>query len=147
MKSNLVFKVLALVLACAFLGLPGARAAEAGSADRLRELRQKQRDGQTLTPEEEADLKAATDARRGGRGGGGGGGEKKKSGRQEPTHKDVKYGDHDRHLLDFWQAKSDKPTPVLVSIHGGGFSFGNRSVDGGLLQKCLASGSSVAAIT
>jgi hypothetical protein len=44
-------------------------------------------------------------------------------------------------------AKSDKPTPVLVSIHGGGFSGGNKSVSPGLLAECLRSGISVVAIT
>ena len=38
-----------------------------------------------------------------------------------PTHADVKYGPHERNVMDVWLAKSDKPTPVLVSIHGGGF--------------------------
>lgn len=64
-----------------------------------------------------------------------------------PTHADVKYGPHERNVMDVWLAKSDKPTPVLVSIHGGGFLGGNKSVDGGLLRQCLDSGISVAAIT
>ncbi len=64
-----------------------------------------------------------------------------------PTHANVKYGPHERNVLDFWQAKSDKPTPVLVSIHGGGFRGGNKSVSGPLLQQCLDEGISVAAIT
>ncbi|MEO2018278.1 MAG: alpha/beta hydrolase fold domain-containing protein [Fuerstiella sp.] len=64
-----------------------------------------------------------------------------------PTHPDVKYGPHERHVMDVWLAKSDTPTPVLVSIHGGGFRGGNKSVGGGLLQQCLDSGISVVAIT
>ncbi len=44
-----------------------------------------------------------------------------------PTFADVKYGPHDRNLLDFWQAKSDKPTPLVVFIHGGGFRAGDKS--------------------
>ena len=64
-----------------------------------------------------------------------------------PTYRDVKYGPHERNVLDFWQAKSDRPTPVLVSIHGGGFRGGNKSVSGALLQQCLDSRISVAAIT
>lgn len=63
-----------------------------------------------------------------------------------PTFADIKYGPHERNVLDFWQANSDHPTPVLVSIHGGGFLFGNKSVQPQLLKSCLDSGISVAAI-
>ncbi|HEY1053445.1 MAG TPA: hypothetical protein VGE39_26920, partial [Prosthecobacter sp.] len=28
-----------------------------------------------------------------------------------PTVADFRYGPHERNVLDFWQAKSDKPTP------------------------------------
>jgi acetyl esterase len=65
----------------------------------------------------------------------------------QPTHGDVHYGPHARNVLDFWQAESDHPTPVLVSIHGGGFVGGNKSVSPQLLKQCLDSGISVAAIT
>jgi acetyl esterase/lipase len=68
-------------------------------------------------------------------------------GRMSPTHADVKYGPHERNVMDVWLAESQKPTPVLVSIHGGGFRGGNKSVSGELLRQCLASGISVAAIT
>ena len=64
-----------------------------------------------------------------------------------PTHPDLKYGPYDRNVMDVWLAESDKPTPVLVSIHGGGFRGGNKSVSGGILKECLASGISVVAIT
>jgi hypothetical protein len=64
-----------------------------------------------------------------------------------PTQQDVKYGPHQRNVLDFWQARSDVPTPVLVSIHGGGFLAGDKSVQPRLLQDCLEAGISVAAIT
>lgn len=66
---------------------------------------------------------------------------------QPPTHGDVKYGPYDRNVMDVWLAESDKPTPVLVSIHGGGFRAGSKSVSGILLRECLESGISVAAIT
>jgi acetyl esterase/lipase len=65
----------------------------------------------------------------------------------QPTHRDVRYGPHARNLLDFWRAKSDRPTPVVVSIHGGGFRSGDKSVSPQLLQQCLDAGISVAAIT
>lgn len=64
-----------------------------------------------------------------------------------PTYENVKYGLHERNVLDFWQAKAEQPTPVLVSIHGGGFVGGNKSVSPQLLKDCLDSGISVAAIT
>ena len=65
-----------------------------------------------------------------------------------PTKSNVKYGDHERHVLDFWQAKSEKPTPLVFVIHGGGWSGGSkerlsRFVDPNLLLK---SGISVVAI-
>lgn len=64
-----------------------------------------------------------------------------------PTHKDVKYGPHERNVLDFWQAESKGPAPVLVSIHDGGFYTGEKYVPLGLLKPCLDSGISVVAIT
>jgi acetyl esterase len=65
----------------------------------------------------------------------------------KPTHPNVKYGPSDRNVMDVWLAKSDKPTPVLVSIHGGGFRGGNKGVDPSLLSGCLDAGISVVAIT
>jgi len=44
-------------------------------------------------------------------------------------------------------AESDRPTPVLVSIHGGAFRHGDKSVSSSVLRECLASGISVVAIT
>lgn len=67
--------------------------------------------------------------------------------RVAPKHRDLKYGPHRRNVMDVWLARSDKPTPVLVSIHGGGFRGGNKSVSGGILTECLESGISVVAIT
>ena len=64
-----------------------------------------------------------------------------------PTHGNVKYGPHERNVMDVWLAKSPNATPVLVSIHGGGFRGGNKSVNGDLLRRCLDSGISVVAIT
>jgi carboxylesterase type B len=43
-----------------------------------------------------------------------------------PTKADEKYATkHERNVLDFWAAKSDKPTPVVVWFHGGGFTQGD----------------------
>lgn len=43
-----------------------------------------------------------------------------------PTHSGVAYGKHERHILDFWQAKSDKPTPLVLVIHCGGWNGGSK---------------------
>jgi len=42
------------------------------------------------------------------------------------THTAVHYGKHERHILDFWKAKSDTPTPLVIVIHGGGWSAGSK---------------------
>ncbi len=44
-----------------------------------------------------------------------------------PTRADVPYGSHPKQVLDFWKAESDKPTPWLFFIHGGGWQGGNRT--------------------
>lgn len=64
-----------------------------------------------------------------------------------PTHADVKYGPHKRNVLDFYQAKSDKPTPLIVYIHGGGFVGGDKSqMAAGMVNGLLAKGISFATI-
>ncbi|MFC1766034.1 LamG-like jellyroll fold domain-containing protein [Planctomycetota bacterium] len=42
------------------------------------------------------------------------------------TYEDVTYGPHERNVLDFWQAPSVEPTPLVVFIHGGGFRSGDK---------------------
>ncbi len=42
---------------------------------------------------------------------------------------DVAYGNHPRQVLDFYQAKSDKPTPVVFYIHGGGWQGGDKKTN------------------
>ncbi|HVK14028.1 MAG TPA: alpha/beta hydrolase [Gemmataceae bacterium] len=65
----------------------------------------------------------------------------------KPDVQDAKYGPHERNVLDLWKAKSGKPTPVVVFIHGGGFRAGDKSnLSPGLLARCLEAGISVAAI-
>lgn len=65
-----------------------------------------------------------------------------------PTFADVHYGPHERNVLDFWKAKSDQPTPVVVFIHGGGFVAGDKSKAGGAanIKPYLDAGVSFAAI-
>ncbi len=66
----------------------------------------------------------------------------------KPTLKEVSYGDHERHVIDFWKADSETPTPLVFVIHGGGWQGAskeriNRFVD---VEQLLAAGISVAAI-
>lgn len=64
-----------------------------------------------------------------------------------PTHADVRYGPHDRNVLDLWLAKSDTPTPLLVYIHGGGFVNGSKAgASADMINACLAEGVSFMAI-
>ena len=62
-----------------------------------------------------------------------------------PTAADVAYGTHPRQKLDFWKAESDKPTPVVVYIHGGGWINGDKNTFRGAAAY-LKNGVSVAAI-
>lgn len=65
----------------------------------------------------------------------------------KPTVANYKYGPHERNVLDFYQAESDTPTPVVVFIHGGGFRKGSKEpvASSGSLKYLLADGISVAA--
>ncbi len=63
----------------------------------------------------------------------------------KPTMENVAYGDHERQVLDFYQAKSNRPTPLLFFIHGGGWVSGDkRSV--GNTAPYLSAGISVVSI-
>jgi acetyl esterase/lipase len=66
----------------------------------------------------------------------------------QPTVADYAYGkDSERQTFDFWQAKSDKPTPVVLLIHGGGWTGGDKTGYGGkAVQRFLDNGISVAAL-
>ena len=66
----------------------------------------------------------------------------------EPDHADVKYGPHERNVLDLWLAKpaGGKPTPLAIYIHGGGFSGGDKkSARMDVVRQLTAAGISVAA--
>lgn len=64
-----------------------------------------------------------------------------------PDIANAAYGTHERNVLDLWKAKTDRPTPLVVYIHGGGFRGGDKaSLSEQLLRLCLDSGISVAAI-
>lgn len=65
----------------------------------------------------------------------------------EPTIANFVYGhDSERQKFDFWQAESDKPTPVVLLIHGGGWVNGDKKSYHRYVQQYLDAGISVAAI-
>jgi acetyl esterase/lipase len=68
--------------------------------------------------------------------------------RPAPTVADFVYGqDSERQKFDFWQAKSDKPTPLVLLIHGGGWVNGDKTSYGtSAIQPYLDAGISVAAL-
>jgi len=66
----------------------------------------------------------------------------------KPTLSGVRYGMHERHILDFWKAESATPSPLVFVIHGGGWQGGekervDRFAD---VSALLKAGISVAAI-
>src|SRR6266853_4545585 len=62
-----------------------------------------------------------------------------------PTLRDIRYGEHPKQTIDFYKANSDRPTPLVVYIHGGGWTAGTKNNVAGLAQF-LDSGISVAAV-
>ena len=67
---------------------------------------------------------------------------------RKPDLANVSYGPHERNVLDFYRAKSDRPTPVVVFIHGGGFVNGSKDkwADSKMLKQLVEGGVSCAAI-
>ncbi|MBW3539276.1 MAG: alpha/beta hydrolase fold domain-containing protein [Planctomycetes bacterium] len=64
-----------------------------------------------------------------------------------PTHADVRYGPHERNVFDLYLAESDRPTPLVLYIHGGGFQRGDkRTLNPGEGRAYLGAGWSIAAI-
>jgi acetyl esterase/lipase len=67
----------------------------------------------------------------------------------KPTVANFAYGDDSpRQVLDFWQAPSEQATPVVVFIHGGGWTSGDkRAVSARFIQQLTDAGISVASIS
>lgn len=64
-----------------------------------------------------------------------------------PQMANVKYGEHERHVMDVWIADPKKQTPLALYIHGGGFTSGSKEkLKADELEKLLKAGVSVAAI-
>jgi hypothetical protein len=69
----------------------------------------------------------------------------KAPGQRPPTQANVRYGTFERNVMDFYKAESEKPTPLVFYIHGGGWTGGDKARVGDL-EKYLAAGISVVSI-
>lgn len=64
-----------------------------------------------------------------------------------PDLQNIKYGPHERNVIDLWKSKSASPAPLVIFIHGGGFRAGDKSgISPFLLKYCQKEGIAVAAI-
>ncbi|MDB4340649.1 alpha/beta hydrolase fold domain-containing protein [Akkermansiaceae bacterium] len=107
-------------------------------------------DGVLSNQERQALMRKAM-ARKGAKGKGSGSVGKKpaaNSSKKVPDLANVKYGEHERNVLDIWFAdRSHQPTPLAIYIHGGGFKYGSKEkLKPGDLSGLLEAGISVAAI-
>ena len=57
-----------------------------------------------------------------------------------PTFKDLSYGPHKAQVVDVYLPKSDKPTPVMIQIHGGGWRAGSKKQVPSFLKQAVAQG-------
>ena len=64
----------------------------------------------------------------------------------EPTFQCVAYGHHPKQIIDFWQVPSGKPAPLVVYIHGGGWSAGSYINGSAQAEDYLKAGISVASV-
>src|SRR5260370_35724966 len=65
-----------------------------------------------------------------------------------PDVANASYGPHERNVLDLWKAKPDPPTPLVIHIHGGGFTQAHKSAcPAHLLAPRLKQGISGAPLT
>ena len=64
-----------------------------------------------------------------------------------PSFEDLRYGPHERNVLDLYLAKSDRPAPLVVWIHGGAWIVGDKKViPPTLLDTCKEAGITLASI-
>src|SRR3954451_18781263 len=65
----------------------------------------------------------------------------------KPDIADGKYGEFAANTFDLWKARSSKPTPLVVYIHGGGLARGDKSgISVNQLNEMLAAGLTVMSI-
>jgi len=58
----------------------------------------------------------------------------------------IPYGKHERQVLDFYPAESDKPTPVVFNIHGGAWVAGDKRIPAEAVKFYNGKGVSVVSI-
>ena len=64
-----------------------------------------------------------------------------------PTHADVSYGPHAQNVFDIWLPEQEKPAPLVLFIHGGGFRGGSKNQLGrSTVRQYLNAGIAVGAI-
>ena len=64
-----------------------------------------------------------------------------------PKLANVSYGPHSNNVIDFYKARSKRPTPLVLYIHGGGFRGGSKdSISQTTLKELLDAGISVASV-
>jgi acetyl esterase/lipase len=63
-----------------------------------------------------------------------------------PTHAEVSYGPHAMNVLDFWKSEGEGPRPLLVYIHGGGWTGGDKKQNPEAIRPFLEKGISYASI-
>jgi acetyl esterase/lipase len=72
---------------------------------------------------------------------------KVQEGRISPTHRDERYGEHEKQAFDLYLVKSEKSTPLFIWIHGGGFRGGDkRSVNAAMVRRFHEHGVSFASM-
>jgi acetyl esterase/lipase len=71
--------------------------------------------------------------------------EKTQAVKTPPTLANVPYGEHEKQVLDFWQAKSEKPAPLVFFIHGGSWRTNDKDIVTAV-RDYLAAGISVVSI-
>lgn len=66
---------------------------------------------------------------------------------RKPDLTNEKYGQHELNSFDFWRAESSAPTPLVIYIHGGGFTSGDKEkVPTKMVKNLLEKGISVMSI-
>tara|TARA_R110002096_G_scaffold104771_4_gene230694 strand:+ start:1692 stop:2765 length:1074 start_codon:yes stop_codon:yes gene_type:complete len=58
----------------------------------------------------------------------------------EPDHANVKYGEHERCVMDIWLAEGEGRSPVVISVHGGGFVGGDKTLASRAVAEYLGKG-------